>query len=300
MKKEDGIMHCYGGIYPALLTPFKVDGSINYCELKKLTRMNLEKGVKGFYVGGSTSECFLLSLDERKMLLDAVIEENNGEGVIVSHIGCIGLKDAVELACHAKAAGADAVSSIPPFYYGFSAEEIRSYYLGIVDMVDIPMLIYHFPANSGVKLTAEDVSAYLKDSRFVGIKYTSNDLYLMSQIRMTNPDAVIFNGYDEIFLSGLAAGADGGIGSTYNFMAEKFIAIHEAFLKSDLPAAQRLQSEAVNIINGLIKVGVMPGEKAILDMMGFDMGDCRKPFCSVTDEEKAYLKKLVTDNGIEL
>lgn len=293
-------MHRFGGIYPALLTPFHSDDSINYAELKKLTRMNLEKGVKGFYVGGSTAECFMLSLDERKKILDAVIEENNGQGVILSHIGCISQRDAIELARHAQAAGADVVSSVAPFYYGFSTDEIRNYYLGIADAVSIPMLVYYFPSNSGVKMNIADVDFYLNDSRFVGIKFTSNDLLLMNQIRINHPESVIFNGYDEICLSGFAAGADGGIGSTYNFMAEKFIALHEAFLNNDFTTAQKLQHEAVNIINGLIKVGVMPGEKAILSMMGVDMGQCRKPFRSLADDEKSYLKRLLIENGVAL
>lgn len=293
-------MHRLGGIYPALLTPFHADESINYAELKKLTRMNLNKGVKGFYVGGSTAECFLLSLDERKKILDAVIEENNGQGVILSHIGCIAQRDAIELARHAQAAGADVVSSVAPFYYGFSTEEIRSYYMGIADSVDIPMLVYYFPGFSGVKMNISDVDFYLNDPRFVGIKFTSNDLLLMNQIRINHPEKIIFNGYDEICLSGLAAGADGGIGGTYNFMAEKFIGIQNAFLNNEIAKAQKLQYEAVNIINGLIKFGVMPSEKAILNMMGFEMGECRKPFRSLADDEKACLKRLLAENGVEL
>lgn len=291
-------MHRFGGIYPALLTPMYSDETINYKELKKLARMNLNKGVKGFYVGGSTAECFLLSLDERKKLLDTVVEENNGQGVILSHIGCIAQRDAIELAKHAKQAGADVISSIPPFYFGFSPEEIHNYYVSIVEAVDLPMLIYHFPANSGVKMTAEQVNAYLEDPRFVGIKYTSNDLFLMGQIRNSNPDKVIFNGCDEICLSGLAAGADGAIGSTYNFMAEKFIALQNAFLRGEIDEAKALQKQAVNIISALCKVKIMPGEKAILNMMGFEMGVCRKPFRSVTAEEQAYLKKVLTENGV--
>ena len=293
-------VHRFAGIYPALLTPFDGDEGINYGELKRLARMNLDKGVKGFYVGGSTSECFLLSMDERKKILETVIEENNGQGTILAHIGCIRQQDAIELARHAQAAGADAVSSIAPFYYGFSKQEIRDYYMGIADQVDIPMIVYYFPGNSGVNMSLEDVSFFLDDPRFAGIKFTSNDLHLMTRIRIAHPDKAIFNGYDEICLSGLAAGADGAIGSTYNFMAEKFLGIQAAFERGDIAAAQKAQREAVRIIDGLIRVDVMPGEKAVLDMMGFHMGPCRKPFRQVTSEEKEYLRTLLTENGIEL
>ena len=122
----------------------------------------------------------------------------------------------------------------------------------------------------------------------------------MTRIRISHPDKVIFNGYDEICLSGLAAGADGAIGSTYNFMADKFLDIQAPFERGAIAVAQKIQREAVRIIDGLIRIGVMPGEKAVLDMMGFHMGRCRKPFRQVTAEEKEYLRTLLTENDVKL
>ena len=93
-----------------------------------------------------------------------------------------------------------------------------------------------------------------------------------------------------MMIAGLAMGADGGIGSTYNFMADKFIKIREFWQNGDVKAAQELQWQANKIITALCKVGVMAGEKAVLDLLGFDFGVCRKPFGSLTDEQIEYLK----------
>ncbi len=290
----------FRGVFPALLTPFAKDGSINHDELRKLVRMNLKKGVAGFYVGGSTAECFLLSPEERKSILETVVDEAAGKATIISHVGCISQDQAVDLAKHAKACGADAMSSIPPFYYNFSWEEIKSYYFGLVDQVDLPMFIYNFPGFSGVKLTVENVMTFLADNRFIGVKHTSSDYYMLERFKHARKDVIVYNGFDEMFLSGIAMGADGGVGSTYNFMAEKFIKIIALCERGDLAAAREEQFKANNILQLLMRVGIMPGEKAALKMMGIDLGECRKPFRSLTEEENAQMRQTLIENGCEV
>ena len=95
-----------------------------------------------------------------------------------------------------------------------------------------------------------------------------------------------YNGFDEMFLAGLAMGCDGGIGSTYNFMAEKFIKMQELFLNNRLSEAQTLQSEINKIIKILSKVGVMAGEKEILCQMGLNFGCARRPFTELDNSDK--------------
>ncbi len=284
-----------GGVFTALLTPFANDGSVDYKALKKLVRFNLDKGVSGFYVGGSTSEAFLLTSDERKNILETVAEENNGVGAIIAHIGCIGENHALELANHAKGVGVDAVSSVPPFYYGFSYDEIRNYYFDIAD-VGVPVIIYNFVAAGGAKLSTENFRDFLSDKRFIGVKHTSSDFFMLERLKAFREDAVVFNGFDEIFISGLAAGADGGIGSTYNFMAEKFINIEKLFRENKIAEAFAEQRRANNIIEVLCKFGVMPSEKVLCKYLGVDLGTCRKPFRTLTAEQEEILISVYKEN----
>lgn len=293
-------MKSFRGIFPALLTPFNKNGEVCHEALRELVRFNLQKGVAGFYVGGSTAEAFLLSLSERKEILETVVQESGGLATIIAHIGCIGQDHAVELARHAKSVGADAMSSVPPFYYGFSWEEIKSYYFGIVDGVDLPMLIYNFPGNSGVKLTVSNVTTFLNDPRFIGVKHTSSDYFMLERFKAVREGVLVYNGFDEMFLSGIAAGADGAIGSTFNFMAEKFIAIMDLAAQGNLVKAREIQHQVNNLVDILIRVGVMPGEKAALELMGVPMGECRKPFRSLSLAERAELKQALIDNGCEV
>ena len=258
----------FHGVFPALLTPFDASGAVNHDALRRLVRFNLAKGVSGFYVCGSTSEAFLLTHEERKKVLETVCAEAAGKAAVIAHVGCIGQDLALDLARHAKETGADAISSVPPFYYGFSFEEIKRYYFALAEVM--PVFIYNFSA-AGVKLTTQQFMEFLSDPRFLGVKHTSSDFFMLERLKSFRPDAVIFNGYDEMFLSGLAAGADGGIGSTYNFMAEKYIAIEKAFRAGDLAAAQAEQKRANAVISVLLQGGIMAGCKALCRHLGIDL-----------------------------
>lgn len=286
----------YHGIFTALLTPFTPDDRINTQALRRLIRINLEKGVKGFYVCGSTGEAFLLTLEERKQVLETVVDEAGGKATIIAHIGCISTSQAIELALHAESQGVDAISSIPPFYFKFSFDEIKNYYFDIMDHVNTQMLVYNFPDTSGVTLNAANIGVFLNDKRVLGIKHTSSDFYSLERFRRIREDAVIFNGFDEMFLSGLAAGADGAIGSTYNFMAEKFILIHRLYKEGKMAEALQVQTKANNILQAVYKVGVIPAEKAILDIMGLEIGVCRKPFRTPSPDEYKMLEKVLAEN----
>jgi N-acetylneuraminate lyase len=284
------------GIIPALITPYTADGRINEDSLEKIISLNMKKGVSGFYVCGSTAEAFLLSLEERKRVLEVVTSCVDGKASVIAHIGCISTDEAIELGMHAEKAGADAVSSIPPFYYKFSPEEIRGHYRKIADKVSLPIILYNFPAATGCSLTGADSRDLLADPHVIGVKHTSYNLYELERMKQLNNELIVLNGHDEVYLGGLAMGADGAIGSTYNFMAEKFIMMNQHFGNGELQAAQKLQSEANNIIDVLVEVGLLAGIKYILGLQGIECGHCRSPFKRLPDTGKAKLDEVLKLN----
>lgn len=280
------------GIFTALLTPFDKENRVNEKELEKLVEFNLKKGVTGFYVGGSTAEAFLLSADERKQIMD-VVKSAASNATLIAHIGSINEGEATELALHAKKTGYDVISSVAPFYYKFNFEEIKNYYFRLADAAELPMLVYHFPVFSGVNMGINEMEQFLKDDRFLGIKYTSNDFFTMEQCKSKFPKKIVYNGFDEMFLAGLSMGADGGIGSTYNFMADKFVKIKTLFEAGEIDKAQEIQKIANKIITVLCNIGVMQAEKEVLNQLGFDFGVCRHPFGEPTTEQKELITKEI-------
>lgn len=293
--KEYEMNECFKGIFTALLTPFDEHGEVMDHPLEQLVDFNLKKGVKGFYVNGSTGETFMMDGKQKRHVLQVAKAAAGTRATMIAHVGCISTAQTVELARYAEKLGYDAVSAVAPFYYKFSLPEIKRHYETVAAAVDIPMLIYNFPAFSGVALTPQDITEMLQSDRFLGVKHTSNDFFALERVKAENPDKVIYNGYDEMFLAGLSMGADGGIGSTYNFMAEKFVRLYDAYHKGDLTGAQSEQREINRIIAALCKVGVMEAEKVTLSLMGIDMGHAMPPFTGATREQREYLQKEIVD-----
>lgn len=285
-------MKNFNGVFTALLTPFDKENRVNEKELEKLVQFNLQKGVTGFYVGGSTAEAFLLSTQERKQIMD-VVKSAAPAATLIAHIGSVHEDEAAKLAYHASEIGYDAISSVAPYYYKFSTEEIKNYYFRLAYATALPMLVYHFPAFSGVNMGVAEMGAFLNDPKFIGIKFTSNDFFMLEQCKTAFPDKLVYNGYDEMFLAGLSMGADGGVGSTYNFMAEKFVKMQKLFKENRIPEAQEIQKEANRIITILCKIGVMQAEKEVLNQLGFDFGVCRHPFGEPTQEQKELIAKEI-------
>ncbi|MDU1084864.1 MAG: dihydrodipicolinate synthase family protein, partial [Leclercia adecarboxylata] len=157
----------------------------------------------------------------------------------------------------------------------------------------LPMVVYNIPALSGVKLSLDQINTLVTLPGVGALKQTSGDLFQMEQIRRAHPDLVLYNGYDEIFASGLLAGADGGIGSTYNIMGWRYQGIVKALKEGDIATAQALQTKCNEVIDLLIKVGVFRGLKTVLHYMGvIEVPLCRKPFAPVDEKYLPALRTL--------
>ncbi len=291
------------GVMAALLTPFDGQQKLDKESLRRLVRFNLRQGVDGLYVGGSTGEAFVQSGTERQEVLEIVAEEAKGKMSLIAHVGCVSTLESQQLARAAVGYGYDAVSAVTPFYYPFSFEEHCAHYQAIIESADgLPMVVYNIPALSGVKLTLDQINTLVTLPGVGALKQTSGDLFQMEQIRRAHPDLVLYNGYDEIFASGLLAGADGGIGSTYNIMGWRYQGMVAALKVGDVAKAQQLQCECNKVIDLLIKTGVFRGLKTVLHYMDVvSVPLCRKPFAPVDEkflpELKALAQQLMQEHG---
>lgn len=286
-------MKDFAGIYPALTTPFINGDRIDEKALEAQINWNIQKGVHGFYVCGSTAEVFLLSEAERRYLMEITASIVGGRVNLIVQCGSTNPREAQLLAQHAEKLGYDAVSAVAPFYYKFNFEEVLGYYRSIRDAVSLPIFPYNIPLYSGVSMSGDQLIALLADDRFIGIKHTSSDYYQMEQMRRAYPDKILFNGFDEMFLCGMIAGASGGIGSTYNYMADKYIAMYNLFHAGKIEEARAIQHIVNEPIDVFGRFGGIPCVKAIMKLLGFGDGTCRRPFTDCGPEAYAYLEKHV-------
>lgn len=237
----------YAGIFPAFYACYDKDGNISPTGVRALARWLLDKGVKGLYVGGSSGECIYHSVAERRLVLENVMEEVGGRLTVIAHVACNNTADSRELAAHAQSLGVDAIAAIPPIYFKLPPRGIAKYWNDISDAApDTDFIIYNIPQLAGVALTAPLLKEMQKNPRVIGVKNSSMPV---QDIQMWHDEgAIVFNGPDEQLLSGLAAGAVGGIGGTYGAMPELYLRIFQLFREGRMEEGRQVQNECCRII----------------------------------------------------
>lgn len=282
----------FRGIISAVVTPMHADESVNYAALETLAHAQLARGVEGFYCCGSSGEGPLLRFDERKQVLATLVNAAQGKVPVIAHVGTPRTQDAVELAKSAEQDGASAVSLVPPYYYKYSREEIIAYYRRVLDAISIPVILYNIPQFTGVELDSLSAEALLGDEQVLGVKHTSHNLYSLERMIARYPDKVFFNGFDEIFLSSLAAWATATVGTTVNLQPELFLALRTALRQGDIPKAQRLQQQINEVVENLVARGVFQSAKYLAGKGVVDTGPTREPFVALTATQREDLDAL--------
>ena len=286
----------FKGVIPAVLTAFDKNEEIDEKGMRELVSYLIDKGVNGLYLTGSTGEGFTMSSEERKRVVEIVMDENKGRVPVVVHVGAIGTKLSIELAKHAEEVGADGISSVPPFYWKFNENQIVKYYTEIANSCSLPMIVYNVPLVGLLGMNAIKRLAAIENVK--GIKYTALAHYEITQIKdEVGEDFLVYSGADEMAVSGLLSGADGIIGSFYNIMPEVFININKAVANKEIDEATRLQRQAIEIIMYCLQLpSFYAGMKTILRWRGINAGICRSPFENLSEaqevEFKNGLKKL--------
>jgi len=285
----------FGGIMTALVSCLDENENVNVASTEKLVNWHLSEGYTGFYLTGSTGEGPILPAKTRKSIVEAVKNATGDRGKVIVHVGDVNLATACDLAKHAGEIGADAISSVPPFFFRYNDAEITDYYKALSDSCDLPIMMYASPYTSSMQV--DQVDKLMNIPRMIGLKWTSHDYFTMHRIKeLRGGNINVINGPDECLLCGLAMGADGGIGATYNIMPKLFTQIYDNFKAGNIAAAQQAQFKVNKVIELLVKFGVGCGVKDILEMLGYDAGYLVYPQKRFTAEEqqafRAELKAL--------
>ena len=290
----------FTGVMPALITPLTAEGKLNRDVLERLIEDLIAQGADGFYIGGATGEGIILDVDVHKELTTESIKIVNGRVPCIVHIARMNYNEMVDLAVHAEKAGADAISAIPPLFYQYDHKAIYNYYEGLSNAINIPIMIYNNP-NTGVHFSAEQVAELYNIKNVTAIKWTNYEFYqVMRILDLTNDEFNVISGPDEMLLCGLAAGADGCIGTTYNFLMPEVRAVYDAFRAGDMEAARKAQTVVSTIVDELIKYNVVLATKVILEAKGYDVNHPLYPMHDYTPEQKADMLANLQKAGLKL
>ena len=279
------------GIYPAIVTAFDGSGAFDPTRMRAVVRHQLDAGVHGFYVCGGTGEGMLLRVDERRAVLETVLDEVQGRAGVIAHVGAFQTPDTLALARHAGEAGADAIAALPPaYFYRPDGPALVSYYQAVAESSDLPLLIYNIPARTGIAMTQDLFEQLLEVENIVGMKDSSGDLYSMGLFLAGERKPLIFNGEDSVQLAALMAGARGGIGASYNMMPGLFVKLWDAVQDKDMDTAAQTQARANELMNAMDVVDLFAGLKQTLAWMGLECGVPRSPLRGLTEQETGKLR----------
>jgi N-acetylneuraminate lyase len=291
MKKKSKLT----GLVAAAHTPFAADGALNLAVVETQAAHFLKNKVTVAFIAGSTGESHSLSLDERRRLAQRWLEVTRGTQLeVIVHVGSNCLNDAHELARHAQEIGARAVSALAPSY--FKPRSVA----GLIDCCahiassapELPFYFYDIPVLTGVNLSMPEFLAQGRQAipNLAGIKWTNADLYSYQLCRHVPGDFDLPWGNDEYLLAALALGATSAVGSTYCFAAPIYHRLLKHFAAGNLAAARKEQYRSCQLVQTLAGFGYMGAAKAVLKMLGVDVGPARLPNTNLTKEQTRKLR----------
>ena len=291
------------GLVAATHTPFHNDGTLNLAIVERQAEHLLRNNVSTAFIGGSTGESHSLNVDERLQLTNRWMEVARGTPMkIVVHVGSNCLVDAATLARHAEKSGAIAVAALSPSY--FKPRNVETLVACARQVAaaapQTPFYFYDIPVLTGVSLSMPE---FLSQGREVipnlaGLKFTNPDLMAYQRCLRTGDGTFdVPWGCDEFLLAAVALGATGAVGSTYNLAAPIYHRVLAAFASGDLQAARDEQYRAVQMIQVLVKYGFISATKAVMVMLGVDVGPARLPNAPLTADQTTGLRSDLEQIG---
>lgn len=281
----------------ASVTPFTRENQIHEAALKALWERNLSEGADGFFVGGSSGECFLLSETERLRTFE-LAAEYGGRAEIFAHAGALSTDQAVFLAKRARELGIERIAATPPFYFAYSPREIARYYDDLAQAAGGPVLYYNIPSSThrSLDLDHPDIQAMFRSGAIGAVKHTNLNLYEMERIRNLNPDIRCYGGFESSMVAFLGFGCDGFIGSSFNFMLPQFRQILKLCHRGEAEEARRLQSRSNNILDVILREGLCASLKYILNRQGIDAGQVRRPMLPLGPKAQEAVDRALEEN----
>ena len=274
------------GVISPILTAFDKDGEVYDQGCKNILDFELPH-VNGFFVCGSYGSGALMSINERKHVLELMTTHVNGRTPVIVHAGTPATKTTIELAKHAQSVGVDAIAVMPPFFYRHGTENILAHFQAVVDAVDTPVFVYDYPSLSNNPINLKTLER-LADMGVVGVKYTSSDLpnFLNKMVNLPQDDFAFMIGTEALLLAALSHGAQACISGMANSLPALLAELYQVILRGGSPEKSCELQLTVNKARSIIKRA--PGiasSYVLMHAQGIDAGYPRLPFLPLSAEQ---------------
>jgi len=276
-------MNQFKGSGVALVTPFLADMTIDYPALRRLVREQISGGINFLVVQGTTGESPTLSADEKKKVLETVLEENNGALPIVYGVGGNNTLTVAE-ALKNVPNGVDGILSVAPYYNKPIQRGFVAHYKALADATDLPIIMYNVPGRTGSNMTAETTLELAEVKNLVAMKEASGNMeQIMEIIRCKPADFLLLSGDDAITLPIIAAGGDGVISVVANAFPAQFAQMVAASLSGDFATARKLHYDLLPVTKMMFAEGNPGGVKIALEELGWMAPHMRLPLVQVSE-----------------
>ncbi|KYH27652.1 4-hydroxy-tetrahydrodipicolinate synthase [Halalkalicoccus paucihalophilus] len=286
----------YSGVFPAMVTPFGDDGSIDFESLSADAQRLERAGVDGLVPVGSTGESATLSHDEHVEVVECVSAAVENVPVIAGS-GSNNTAEALELSERSAEAGADGLLLISPYYNRPEPAGMEQHYRTIADAVDLPQIIYNVPGRTGRNIAVETAVSLADHENIVGYKAASGDLGRISEVveRTREADFSVLSGDDAMTLPTLSVGGTGTISVVANVEPERTCAMVGAALAGDYERARSLHHELGGLMRTLFEESNPIPVKEAMAMRGHCEPHLRSPLSRASEGVRGELEDLLSD-----
>lgn len=288
----------FKGVIPALVTPFR-DGAVDEVAFVALVERQIAGGVHGVVPVGTTGETSTLSHDEHKRVVELCVQTVKGRVPVIAGAGSNSTDEAIELAQHAKAVGADAALVVTPYYNRPSQEGLYRHYEAINDAVQLPVLVYNVPSRASIDIANDTLARLSKLPNIIGIKDATGDLTRASIQRIDcGPDWVMLSGDDPTALGYMAHGGHGVISVTANVAPEACSTFINACLQGQWETALYWQDRLVRLHKALFLDASPSPTKFAMAHLGLCGPDVRLPIAPCADAVKPAILEAMREAGL--
>lgn len=289
----------FTGAGVAIVTPMHADGSINYDKLGELIEFNIENGTDAIIICGTTGESSTMTDEEHVECIRYAVKKVNKRVPVIAGTGSNDTRYAVELSKEAEAIGVDALLVVTPYYNKTSQAGLVKHFTTIADAVNIPMILYSVASRTGVNIAPETVCKLSEHKNIVAIKEASGNISQIAKIAAMCGDKIdIYSGNDDQIVPIMALGGKGVISVLSNCVPKETHEICALCLENKYDEARVLANKYLEFANNLfIDVNPIPVKEA-LNIMGFEVGECRLPLISMNDNSKAVLTETMRKIGL--
>ena len=285
------------GSYVALVTPFNLDGSVNYEELRKLIEYHIENKTDGLVILGTTGEATTIELEEQVEIVKFSVEVANKRIPLMFGSGSNDTAKSCKLSKLYSELGADYLLVVTPYYNKTNTPGLIKHFEMIADSSSCPIVLYNVPGRTGMNIPMVAYEKLSKHPNIVGVKEASGNMEYSKEVsKYLNEDFVMLSGNDDIIVDMIEMGAKGVISVLANIAPTNTHLMCEYALNGDLEKAHEIQKNLLDVANSLFYETNPIPVKAAMNHLGFNVGGYRMPLFEMSEEPYNRMINVLESN----